>query len=124
MPSIPKISDAEWQVMRVLWDQAPLNAAAIIDRLAGKQDWSPRTIKTMLSRLVQKGALGYTPQGNRYLYLPAVTQSACIRDASRSFLGRVFSGDTSLLLAHLVEAGRLSREDIETLKKTLEDKEH
>ncbi len=124
MSYLPKISDAEWQVMQILWDQAPLNAAQVVKRLAGKQDWSPRTIKTMLSRLVQKGALTYTQEGNRYHYLPAVTQSACVRDASRSFLGRVFSGDTSLLLAHLVEAGRLSNEDIEALKKTLEDKEH
>lgn len=123
MPAIPKISDAEWQVMQILWGQAPLSAAEVVDRLADKQDWSPRTIKTMLSRLVQKGALTYTQQGNRYHYLPAVTESACIRDASRSFLSRVFSGDTSLLLAHLVEAGKLSSEDIETLKKTLEGKE-
>ncbi len=124
MSKPPKISDAEWQVMQVLWDQAPLNAAEVVERLADQQDWSPRTIKTMLSRLVHKGALAYTQEGNRYLYRPAVTRSACIRDASRSFLGRVFSGDTQLLLAHLVESGRLSREDIETLKKTLEDKEH
>ena len=124
MPTIPKISNAEWQVMQVLWEQAPLNAAEVVDRLATGQDWSPRTIKTMLGRLVQKGALTYTQEGNRYLYHPAVTRSVCIRDASRSFLSRVFSGDTQLLLAHLVEAGRLSSEDIETLKKTLEDKEH
>lgn len=123
MPSMPKISDAEWQVMQVLWAQSPLNASEIVDRLAEQQNWSPRTIKTMLSRLVQKGALTFTQERNRYHYLPAVTQPACIRDASRSFLSRVFSGDTNLLLAHLVEAGRLSREDIETLKKTLEDKE-
>ena len=123
MPSIPKISDAEWQVMQVLWDQAPLNAAEVVERLADRQDWSHRTIKTMLSRLVQKEALTFTQKGNRYHYRPAVTQSACMRDASRTFLSRVFSGDTQLLLAHLVETGKLSSEDIETLKKTLEDKE-
>ena len=123
MSSTPKISDAEWQVMQVLWAQAPLNAAEVVQQLADQHDWSPRTIKTMLSRLVQKGALSFTQEGNRYLYRPAVSQSDCVRDASKSFLSRVFSGDTQLLLAHQVEAGKLSSEDIETLKKTLEGKE-
>lgn len=121
--AMPRISDAEWRVMQVLWDEAPLSASQVVDRLDDDQDWSPRTVKTMLGRLVQKGALAYTEAGNKYLYRPAVTRSACLRDASKSFLSRVFSGDTRLLLAHLVEAGKLSSEDIETLKQTLEDKE-
>lgn len=120
---MPRISDAEWRVMQVLWDEAPLSAAEVVQRLGDEPDWSPRTVKTMLGRLVQKDALTYTQEGNKYLYRPAVARSACIRDASRSFLSRVFSGDTQLLLAHLVEAGKLSSEDIETLKQTLEDKE-
>lgn len=123
MSPVPKISDAEWQVMQVLWAKSPLNASEVVEQLAGEQDWSPRTVKTMLGRLVQKGALSFTQEGNRYLYRPAVTESVCIRDASKSFLSRVFSGDPRLLLAHLVEAGKLSSEDIETLKRTLEDKE-
>ena len=120
---MPKISDAEWRVMQVLWDEAPLSASEVVDRLGDEPDWSPRTVKTMLGRLVQKNAIDYTAEGNRYLYRPAVARSVCLRDASKSFLSRVFSGDTRLLLAHLVEAGKLSSEDIETLKRTLEDKE-
>ncbi len=121
--AISRISDAEWRVMQVLWDESPLSASQVVDRLGDEPDWSPRTVKTMLGRLVQKGALTYTEEGNKYLYRPAVARSACLRDASKSFLSRVFSGDTRLLLAHLVEAGKLSSEDIQMLKQTLEDKE-
>lgn len=120
---VPKISDAEWLVMRVIWDDPPLTAAQVVERIGDEQDWSPRTIKTMLGRLVQKDALTYTQEGNKYLYRPAVSRSACIREASGSFLSRVFSGDIRLLLAHLVDAGKLSGDDIQTLKRILEDKE-
>ncbi len=121
--SMPKISDAEWQVMQVLWEESPLSAAQVVERIANEQDWSPRTVKTMLGRLLQKEALTFTQEGNRYLYRPAVSRSACLRDASKSFLSRVFSGDTRLLLAHLVDAGKLSNDDIQTLKQILQDKE-
>jgi len=119
---LPRISDAEWQVMQVLWDSSPMIASEVVKRLGDEPVWSPRTIKTMLSRLVQKGALTFEQEGKRYLYRPAVSRSACIRQQSSSFLSRVFSGDTSLLLAHLVEAGKLTSEDIDTLKKALEQK--
>lgn len=123
MVDSPGISDAEWRVMQVVWDKAPIAAADVVAALADETDWNPRTIKTMLGRLVAKGALTYTEEGNRYLYRAAVTRAAAVREESKSFLQRVFAGDTSLMLSHLVKSSRLSDDDIAELRRILEQKE-
>src|SRR5687767_6134426 len=94
----PAISDAEWQVMDVIWGRSPVTANEVVARLAGRADWSPRTVKTMLNRLVNKGALAFQAEGKRYLYEPAVSREACVRDESSSFLARVFGGATGAAL--------------------------
>src|SRR5678816_3734521 len=96
----PAISDSEWDVMNVLWSaQSPLAAADVVERLAAVRDWSPRTVKTLLNRLINKGALAYDLQGKRYLYRPRVSRDQCVRDETRSFL--------SLSLIHISEPTRL-----------------
>lgn len=122
MPDVPNISDAEWRVMRIVWDHAPITGSDVAARLASETDWSPRTVKTMLARLVDKGALTFSEDGNRYLYRPAVSRDACVHDASRSFLDRVFSGDRSSMLAQLVKQSRLNADDIAELKRILDEK--
>ena len=120
---LPTISDAEWQVMDVIWDAAaPLNANDVVDRLAGRADWSPRTVKTMLNRLVNKGALAFQAEGKRYLYEPAVSREACVRAQSRSFLSRVFGGAAGAALLHFVEQHDLTPAEIEQLKRVLDRK--
>ena len=89
MPSV-SISDAEWQVMNIVWDSQPLAAQQIIVRLQGESSWAPATIKTMLHRLVSKGVLTYDAQGNRYVYRARARRGDCVRAASRTFLRRVF----------------------------------
>ena len=123
MGGCPRISDAEWEVMQVVWRESPISAAEVTRRLATSHDWSPRTIKTMLSRLIGKGALSFRTVGNRYLYSPAVTREECIRQASRSFLQRTFAGDSALALLHLVEQADLSDDEIERLRSLLEEKQ-
>jgi BlaI family penicillinase repressor len=123
MPNIPNISDAEWEVMRVLWAEAPLASQQIVDRLAGHKEWSPRTIKTMLNRLMKKKALTFQTEGNRYLYQPAVSQEQCVREESRSFLDRVFGGAVAPMLNHFVQNAKLSAEEIEQLKRVLRKRE-
>ena len=124
MPKVPAITEAEWDVMQVLWDDAPLAAQDVHQRLGEKRDWSPRTVKTLLGRLVRKRALTYREDGKRYLYRPKVSREACLRHASRSFLETVFAGDAAMLVTHLVRHSRMSRDDIESLKQILDDKEH
>ena len=117
---IPSISDAEWQVMEVVWAaHAPVTANDVVARLEQSTDWSPKTIKTMLNRLVNKGALGYEPDGKRYLYKPRVARDECVRVQSRSFLSRVFGGATGAALVHFVEEHDLSQAEIDRLRRAL-----
>ena len=117
------ISDAEWQVMNVVWEAQPATGQEIVARLSGQADWAPATIKTMLHRLVRKNVLAYQQQGNRYVYRSNVRRSDCIRQASRSFLERVFDGEPAPLLAHFLRNTKLSQDDIAKLRQILDQQE-
>lgn len=123
MPPLPQISDAEWEVMKVLWDSSPRTAAEVVDALAGRRDWNPRTIKTLLNRLVRKGAVAYAVEGKRYLYRPRVAQEACVRRESQSFVRRVFAGQEASMLVNLVRDARLTPGQIAALRRILDAKE-
>ena len=122
MGEFPRISDAEWEVMRVVWKRHPIDAATVAGEVVGRRDWSERTVKTLLSRLVRKGALGYDVEGKRYLYRPLVTREESVRRASRSFLDRVFGGAARPALLHFVREADLTPEEIEELERLLEEK--
>jgi BlaI family transcriptional regulator, penicillinase repressor len=117
----PRISDAEWEVMRVIWAKGSATSPEVIDELADR-NWSPRTVKTLLGRLLAKGALTHQVRGKAYLYRAAVRMEACVRQESQSFLDRVFGGSPVPLLAHFVKSARLSPDEVEELKKILAEK--
>jgi BlaI family penicillinase repressor len=117
-----QISDAEWIVMNLIWEAAPIDAAEVIDRLAKANDWSAATVKTMLHRLVRKGALATEQIGKKYVYKPGVKRDACIRKASRSFLDRVCGGDAAPALMHLVKMAKLTNEQADELRAILDQK--
>lgn len=121
MKTAPRISETEWEVMRVVWDRHPITAAEIIERLV-RQDatWHPKTVRTLLARLVKKKALDYEAQGRLYVYEPRVSERDCVAAASDSFLGRVFGGSLKPMLAHFVQHRKLSRKEIEELKRILD----
>ena len=120
---LPEISDSEWDVMNVLWaSDAPLAANEVVERLAGVRDWSPRTVKTLLNRLINKGALTYEAQGKRYLYRPRVPREQCVREETRSFLSRVFANAPGAMLLQFVEQAKLTPGEVEALRKLLEKK--
>jgi BlaI family penicillinase repressor len=110
------ISDAEWQVMNVVWDGQPLTSQEIVARLEGEADWAPATVKTMLHRLVRKSVLTYELAGNRYVYRSRVRRTSCVQQASRSFLKRVFGGESASLLSHFLNNSKLSPEEISKLR--------
>ena len=122
MPDV-SISDAEWQVMNVVWDGQPLTAQEVIGKLKDHADWAPPTVKTMLHRLVKKRVLAYEAQGNRYVYRARARRSDCVREASRSFLERVFGGESAPLLAHFLRSSKLSPGEIAQLRQILEKQE-
>jgi BlaI family penicillinase repressor len=117
------ISDAEWQVMNVIWDAQPATGQEVVARLEGQADWAPATIKTMLHRLVRKNVLAYEQQGNRYVYRSSVRRSDCIKQASRSFLERVFEGEPGPLVAHFLRTNKLTADDIAKLRQILDQQE-
>ena len=124
MPKIPRISEVEWEIMRVVWERSPISASEIIDALvAADASWHPKTAKTLLNRLVKKGALGFSKEGRLYLYRPLAAEKDCVDVASASFLDRVFGGSLEPMLAHFVEHRKLSRRQIEELKRLLSGKE-
>lgn len=121
MNKTPKISDTEWEVMRVVWAKHPITGAKVIEDLAANDpSWHPKTARTLLARLVQKKVLGYRAQGRSYVYTPLVSQSECVRAAGESFVTRVFGGSLRPLLAHFVEQQKLTEEDLEDLQRLLE----
>lgn len=116
------ISDAEWQVMQVIWSRGKATAAEVIDELSYDIDWSHRTIRTLLSRLVDKGVLETTADGNRYIYKPLISKQKCVRSESRSFLQRVFGGNSAELLVHFAQDAHITPEEIDALKRILDAK--
>jgi len=119
---LPRISDAEWVVMQVLWAKPGLTADEVADALKGNVAWSDRTIRTLINRLLQKKALAYEKEGRRYRYRPAVGQEQCVRQERRSFLHRVYGGTVTPMLAAFIEDARLSAEEIDELKRMLDRK--
>jgi BlaI family penicillinase repressor len=122
MKSVPRISDTEWEIMRILWAQHPLTAGEVIEQLAAADpDWHPKTARTLLARLVQKKALGYEARGRTYVYSPLVGEQECVATASDSFLERVFGGSLEPMLAHFVRRQRLAKNELSELRNLLEE---
>lgn len=117
------ISDAEWQVMNVVWEAQPLTAQEVIARLEDRAAWAPATVKTMLHRLVKKNVLTYERQANRYVYRSRVRRSDCVKQAGRSFLERVFGGESAPLLAHFLRSANLSPDEIAKLRQILNEQD-
>lgn len=123
MPKPPRISEAEWEVMNVLWESSPRTATDVADLLCERMQWHPKTVKTLLGRLVKKGALRYREEGNRYLYRPVIARERYIEAESQSFLERVFGGRITPAVVHFVEKTKLSDDELQELRSILERKE-
>ena len=116
-----QISDAEAVVMDVLWKRSPLSADEVVMALSSRQDWQDATVKTLLDRLLNKGAIDAEKDGRRYLYAPVLQREAWVQGESESLLDRVFGGRVAPLVAHFSEHRKLSRKDIADLRKLLEE---
>ena len=126
MKKTPKISEAEWEVMKVLWRTSPATANDVVKRLSGKTHWKRETIRTLINRLVQKKAVGFNKKGRQYHYFPLVTEGECIKAETRTFLKRLGGGSIEPMLAAFVEEEHLSGEKIARLRRILKKaaKEH
>jgi BlaI family penicillinase repressor len=122
MKKVPRISDSEWMVMRVLWAKSPLTANEVVEKLSGKAKWKPKTVKTLIDRLVKKGAVKFEKEGRRHRYYPAVGRAECVATERQSFIRRVYGSITRPMLAAFLEDAELSADDISELKKILDQK--
>lgn len=116
-----QISEAESAVMDVLWRSHPLSAEDVVAALAESRQWQEATIKTLLNRLLNKGAVAAEKDGRRYLYSPLLEREAWMLEESEGLLGRLFGGRVAPLVAHFSQHRRLSRKDIAELRALLED---
>ncbi|HMG46386.1 MAG TPA: BlaI/MecI/CopY family transcriptional regulator [Allosphingosinicella sp.] len=114
-----RIGEAEYAVMEVLWQEAPLTAAEVAARVPAARGWSIRTVKTMLGRLLAKGVLAHEEEGRRYRYRPAVARADYVAQESGRLLDRMFGGRVTPLVAHLAERDRLSEADIAEIEALL-----
>ena len=116
-----RISDAEHAVMEVLWERSPMSAADVCNRVCAERDWSMPTVKTLLSRLVSKGALGTEPMGRKFLYHPLIERSDYVGTESRRLVERLFGGRAAPLFAQLAESEALSDKDIDEIEALLRE---
>ncbi|MFL0194138.1 BlaI/MecI/CopY family transcriptional regulator [Clostridium sp. WILCCON 0269] len=122
MKQIPKISEAEWEVMKIVWANSPCTSSQIIVSLDQSKNWKPKTIKTLINRLVNKEVLGFKKDGRRYLYYSLIEQNECIKAENQSFLSKVYDGALKTMLVSFIKENNLSEEDIDELKNILDER--
>ena len=119
MKSLPQISEAEFEVMKIVWKYAPISTNEITDRLVKTTTWNPKTIQTLIKRLVTKGALAYEKQSRVFVYTPLVDENEYIGQESRSFLNRFYNGNITSMLSAFIENEKLTENEISTLRSLL-----
>lgn len=122
MRELPQISEAEFEVMKVVWKYAPINTNEITEKLTQTTNWSPKTIQTLIKRLVSKKALTYEKQSRVFVYTPLVKEDEYIRRESNTFLNRFYDGNIISMLVSYIEDDKLSEAEIDTLRSLLSEK--
>ncbi|TCO69152.1 BlaI/MecI/CopY family transcriptional regulator [Marinisporobacter balticus] len=117
------ISESEWQVMKVIWNNDLISANDIINALESTTTWKPKTIKTLLSRLLKKEVIDFKKDGRTYLYYPLLEEKECIKGESKAFLKRVYGGVVNAMFTNFLEDYDLTEDEIDQLKDLLEKKE-
>jgi BlaI family penicillinase repressor len=115
-----KISPAEAVIMEALWTRSPATAEQIAAQVAQAQDWGEATVKTLINRLLKKGAVQAEPDGRRYLYRPLLERAHYIDHESRNLLDRLFEGRLAPLVSHFSEGGKLSEKEVAELRRLIE----
>ena len=122
MHALPHISEAEFEVMKIVWKSAPINTNEITERLLKTTSWSAKTSQTLIKRLVTKGALTYEKQGRVFVYTPLVEENEYISQQSNSFIKRFYDGDISAMLSAYLENNQLSETELNHLRSLLSKK--
>ena len=119
MNDMPKISEAEYEIMKAVWKNAPISTNEVVDLFEGG-NWSPKTVQTLLARLVKKGALGYEKRGRVFVYSPLIDEEEYRREESSSFLKKFYNGALNSMVLNFIDGDKLSADDIDELTRILE----
>lgn len=122
-PKVPTVSPAEWEVMETFWRVGPQAARDVYAALPSENSWDIKTVRTLLSRLVDKGVLEYDQIGNSYLYRAKYTRDQLVCGEVRGIADRVLNGSVSALFASFIREEKLSDEELEQLRRMLDDRE-
>ncbi|MCM3712916.1 BlaI/MecI/CopY family transcriptional regulator [Halalkalibacter oceani] len=122
MKKLPQISEAELEVMKIIWRHPHSNTKQVIEKLSKTSTWSPKTIQTMLLRLIKKGALHHYKDGRVFVYVPNVEESDYIEVESQSFLNRFYNGTLNSMVLNFLEKDKLSEDEINELYDILEER--
>lgn len=121
MNKLPQISEAEFEVMKIIWKHAPISTNEVTEKLTQITNWSPKTIQTMLKRLVTKKALTYEKKSRVFVYTPLVKEDEYIRQESNSFLNRYYDGNIVSMVTSYLESDKLSQTELDSLRHLLSD---
>lgn len=116
------ISDSEWKIMKVIWRKSPILGSEIVEELEDCTGWNPKTIHTLIRRLVAKGVVTATKGKTYYSYSAAISEDECVKKETKTFLEKCFNGSFNTLITNFIEDKKLSEEDIEELQALLNSK--
>ncbi|GLO67454.1 MULTISPECIES: penicillinase repressor BlaI [Oceanobacillus] len=119
---VPNISEAEWEVMNVLWESSPKTANEVIYSLQKKTEWKAKTVRTLLDRLVKKNVIGVNKNQRIYTFYPLYSQDECQKAEAKSFIQRIYGGTVKSMLVQFMEDDNLSENEIKELREILNDK--
>nr|WP_307991796.1 BlaI/MecI/CopY family transcriptional regulator [uncultured Niameybacter sp.] len=122
MSNLPTISEAEYEVMKIVWASAPISTNEVVERLVDTTTWTPKTIQSLLGRLVKKGVLAYEKNGRVFVYTPLVKEEEYLEKESNTFLKKFYNGALSSMVVNFLKQDKLSKDDIQELKQILEER--
>lgn len=120
---IPQISEAEYEVMKIVWKYEPISTPEVVEKVSKRIDWKPNTIQTMLSRLVKKKALQARKQGRVFVYTSLIEEHEYVEQKSKKFLKQFFGGTLNTMVLNFIENDQLSKEEISELRKILSERD-
>lgn len=120
MKKLPQISEAEFEVMRIVWDNAPVSTNEVTEKLMATTDWKAKTIQTLLKRLVTKGALTYEKQSRVFVYTPLIEEKDYVSQESTTFLNRYFGGNIASMVSAYLDNDALSENELDSLRQLLD----
>lgn len=122
MKNLPQISQAEYEIMKIIWDSSPISTNKVCERVPKSHNWSSKTVHTLLSRLTAKQVISYEKRGRMFYYSPLISQEDYISQERHQFLNRFYNGRASSLVSSLISDAELSDEDLQKMYELIDSK--